>query len=291
MAGQVWPEGFLELPVLVRQCWGFFSWVWGWVRPVNYSVRLPSVVLAQGGFHVHTQRESLQTRIYMSSKALMSGHGELRRCSDRLSLGPIAYPDLCGMVPRKQSACKWWRRSRCHAQFRLTWLSVTALFLKLSCLPQDCFLFSFFSFCILAAGLESIFAVVCKIKIKKTWQTRTKRPDVTRFSPRPVLDCEGSGKEKTCDGLEKKRKSKKGSGLWCWLSQTICQSAGVRTSVAKEIYFTAFHHFSNKKERKKNEALTVNSCFILFFSNMVSFAYHTVLSSISRMFFLSPWMF
>lgn len=32
---------------------------------MNYSVQLALVVLAQGGFHAHTHRESLQTRTYV----------------------------------------------------------------------------------------------------------------------------------------------------------------------------------------------------------------------------------
>lgn len=48
---------FLELPVLVRQGWGFFSWVWGRVWAVNYSVQLPLGMLALGGFDAHTHAE------------------------------------------------------------------------------------------------------------------------------------------------------------------------------------------------------------------------------------------
>lgn len=137
---------FLELPVLVRQSWGFFSWVWGWVRPVNYSVQLPLVVLAQGGFHAYTRGESLQTRTYVFKDVNVGSPGtaqafwSIEPRHDRL-------PQFMwnGSLEAKHM-WKWWRRSRCHAQCRLTRLSVTALCLKVSCLPQDYFFPPFFFF-------------------------------------------------------------------------------------------------------------------------------------------------
>lgn len=104
-------------------------------------------------------------------------------------------------------------------------------------------------------------------------------------APRPMLNCEGSGREKTCGGFEK-RKRKKGSGLWCGFSQTICQSAGVRT-LAKCGQGNIFQSISSLFKYKKNEKKwsTLSSRVLDHFSSLVSFAYYKMMRSISRMFF------
>lgn len=152
--------------------------------------------------------------------------------------------------------CKWWRRSRCHAQFRLTRLSVRAC-LKMSCLPQDCFFSPFFSFHFSSRPQKNFCCCLQNYKKRPDKQGRNVQMLPTS-APRPVLNCEGSGKEKTCGGFEKR---KKGSGLWFGFSQTICQSAGVWTSASKAMYFTAFHHFSNKKEKEK-----IKHCQVVFYT-------------------------
>lgn len=133
---------------------------------------------------------------------------------------------------------------------------------NLSCLPQDCS-FPFFPLHFSCRPSKAFLLLFAKLKNKQTDKQGRNVQMLPTLAPRPVLNCEGSGKDKTCG--EKKEKGKKGSGLWCGFSQTICQSAGVRT-LAKCGQGNIFHSISSLFNKKKNEKMkhSVKSCFIPF---------------------------
>lgn len=129
--------------------------------------------------------------------------------------------------------------------------------------PQDCFYFNF-SFLFSSRPQKHFLLSFAKEK------TKNKKPDkqgrnvqmLPTSAPRPVLNCEGSGRVL---GLKKEKEKKDqdcGAGS---VKPSVSQlELGLLQSAAKAIYFTAFHHFSNKK-RKKKMKYTVKSCFIPFF--------------------------
>lgn len=136
--------------------------------------------------------------------------------------------------------------------------------LKVSRLPQDCLFFSFFPSPFLLQASKAFFFCCCLQKLK-TWQTRTKRPDVTHFSTPASAKLWGLWQRENVGWVWKKKDQDCGPGS---VKPSVSQlELGLMQSAAKAIYFSEFHHFSNKKKNEKVKH-SVKSCLKQFFFSM-----------------------